>query len=84
MCEKLNSVGDERRTLNEFLEWLETEQGIALCNREQTDSGFAKHGYYEPIRKKHEELVFEFLEIDPKKLEDERRAMVEDLQEKVG
>jgi hypothetical protein len=73
MCEKLSDNADERRTVNEFLEWLQ-EKGIWLCDRDQ-GSNFAD---YRPITKRADDLLLEFLEIDPKALEAERRAILDE------
>lgn len=70
-CEKLNRLGDERRHLAQFLEW---------CEERRTELGVWTSGEYrdsfDPLNKRHEQLIFEYLGIDPKKLERERRAML--------
>lgn len=71
MCTKLSESSDERRTINDFVEWLQ-QKGIWLCDREE-GSNFAE---YRPIAKRSDELVMEYLEIDTKKLEEERRAIL--------
>lgn len=73
-CEKLSAVSDERRTLSEFFEWLES-RGMLLCTYEPDFQ------IPWPVTKSNDTLIYEFLEIDPKKLDQERRAMLASLTE---
>lgn len=67
---KLNSVGTEYKQLNAFLDWLDQEKKLDLVER--------KTGMTCTTRL--EELVAEYLELDLKKIEDERRALLEEAQ----
>lgn len=71
-CTKLSDHAGERRTVTEFLEWLEA-QGLHLCEY----SPGSNFGTYHRTMKSHDALVMGFLEIDTKKLEEERRAMLD-------
>lgn len=66
MCEKLSNAGEERRVLQEFLEWLRVE---------------AVDEYNEFTEESDEKLLMRYLEIDTVKLEEERRAMLDAIQE---
>jgi len=83
-CEKLSGVSDEKRTLLEFFEWLgeqgeENDHGWYLC--EWTEGN---HSNNVTVRKRTNEIIHSFLEIDDKKLEDERRTMLSKLQEQAN
>lgn len=73
MCTRLSSASGERSTINQFVEWLQ-EKGIWLCDRDE-GSNFAE---YRPITKRSDELVLEYLEIDPVALEKERRQILDE------
>jgi hypothetical protein len=74
-CDRLHALRSERDTVMEFLDWLQ-EQGIQL--------GRYDHNYYDgglmvAVNRTHEQVVMDFLEIDPVALENERRALLESL-----
>lgn len=82
-CTKLALVGDKRRELNAFLEWLREEKKIELGDMEAVE----RTGAIYPVRyglDGYDKLVLEYLEVDPVKLEEERRAMLDELQERAG
>ncbi len=72
---KLNRVKDKSQAIGEFLDWLSEQRGIALCKYDPA------HPPYWPIHKRTEQLLAEFFQIDLKKIEDEKRAMLASLQE---
>jgi hypothetical protein len=61
--------------LRAFMEWLteEREQPFEMAYLEQGCK------YLTPANARSEDLILEFLEIDPKKLDNERRQMLEDM-----
>lgn len=69
--EKLKAHQDEARTVGDFIDWLNCE-GILLCARDDYDELY-------PIRKRIEDIIGDFLEIDPKKLEQEKRRMLDEI-----
>jgi hypothetical protein len=73
MCAKLSNSADERRTALELFEWLESK-GYHICERSH-GSNFST---YDRTFKSFDTLALEFLEIDPKKLEEERRLMLDE------
>lgn len=73
-CEKLSAVSDERRTLSEFFEWLDS-QNLWICD------GPGELSHYYPVSASADSLIMQYLEIDQDKLEQERRAMLAELQE---
>lgn len=59
----------EAQAIGAFLDWLE-DQGLVLCKlHERTEN-------YYPHYLSKERRIGEFLEIDPEKLDDEKRAML--------
>lgn len=62
-CEKWAKVHDDAVTIINFTEWVENNYG-------EMD---------EYLRPKTEQLLYEYFEIDPKKLEAERSAMLDSL-----
>lgn len=73
MCTRLSNASGERTTINNFVEWLQ-EQGIWLCDRDE-GSNFSE---YRPISKRSDSLIMEYLEIDEKALEKERRQLLDE------
>jgi hypothetical protein len=75
MCEKLREGHPQRLKLVEFMEWL-SQNGLTLCTHEPTH--FASHGgtYYQTTESL-DNIALRFLEIDQRKLEVERRTMLE-------
>lgn len=73
---KLRQNDAERRTLVNFMEWLteERDQPYELAYFEPG------HKYLTPANTKSHDLIFEFMGIDPKELEEERRQMLEEMQ----
>jgi len=70
-CEKLAAVHEKSQTIGAFLEWLETKD-ISLMLWCPGDN----------FRRPHmsiEKMLAEFFEIDLNKVEEERRAMLEDM-----
>jgi hypothetical protein len=81
-CEKLRTSRDDLLKLRQFTEWL-GENGITLCSHGPTHYA-SKGGEYYQITENIETVIFRFLGVDAKKLEDERRAMLEEAQEKAN
>jgi hypothetical protein len=79
MCTRLNAHAKDRRQIMDFLDWLRTEKGVTLC----TSTGKSWNGY-ESLGTSDESLAHQYLEIDEKALEAERRQMLEELQESAG
>lgn len=73
-CEKLDEVGESRILLCDFLGWLEGK-GFEICER------FPETDRYWPTYKSADTLVLQFFDIDEKKLEVERKDMLNRLQE---
>lgn len=81
-CEKLRVARPEMLKMLQFLEWLQ-EQGLSLCTHDPKK--FAQWGgLFEVTREPQEAMLLRYLGIDAKKLEDERRAILEDAQEKAN
>lgn len=75
-CDKLSEVEDESHAIGNFLEFL-SNKGIHLGEFTQREGYSQKH--FEPISTSGENLLMEYFEIDTKKLEAERRAMIKAL-----
>ena len=75
MCEKLAARDREVGAVMEFLNFLEVCE-LHICNRLSPDlPGFDET--FVPMTKKHIDLAYAFFGIDAKKLEEERRALLE-------
>lgn len=72
---KLQKVGDHSQKIGEFVEWLGSEKRITLVIWDEADQMFIPQ--YTGIQ----ELLAEFFEIDLKKLEEEKRAMLASAQQ---
>lgn len=70
MCNKLSRVNTQRRTIVEFLGWLESD-GIVLAR--PTNDRFG----HDSLVEKEDDLLMRFLEIDCAVLESERRSMLD-------
>lgn len=77
-CEKLANRTDEWNVIYPFMEWLR-EQGVHLCKMVEK---FRKKGIliYYAIGKSNETLLYEYFDIDPVKVEQERREILKNLQ----
>ncbi len=72
-CAKLKSVSETSQVIGEFLDWLEHEEEIVFCLRgERTEMLYEKH-------LPREKTLAKFFGIDLRKVETERRAMLEDI-----
>jgi len=76
-CEKIKNIQSISQEIGEFLEWLEATKKVSLC---QWTDGYTGQGYYS-FHYNKEELLAEYFNIDLKKVEEERLAMIEKLRE---
>lgn len=76
-CDKLAECAGERDTIMEFLDWLGTKGYWIGEYRQEYYSG----QMLIPITGTMDALTLEHLEIDPVKLENERRAMLKEISE---
>ena len=72
-CEKLAKVRNESQTIGEFLEWLMGTKEVILAKYQ------GKLDTLTETRESIESLLAEFFGIDLKKVEKERRQMIEDI-----
>lgn len=79
--EKLQKVKDKSQTCGEFLEWLTGEKNFVLAKYHDHDDscpeGCSRDDYLYPMHPGIPNLLHEFFEIDARKLEEEKRAMLE-------
>jgi hypothetical protein len=71
--EKLKKIQDQSQICGEFLEWLNSEYEIVLCQSR------GKLDLYYPCSQSREKLLAEFFDIDLDKLETEKRQMLEEM-----
>lgn len=69
--DKVLAVQKQSQACGEFLDWLKQEKLLMLCED--------INGEWMPTFKSTEKLLQEFFDIDPDKLEKERRAMLDEL-----
>jgi hypothetical protein len=69
-CEKMQKVKDRSQAIGEFLEWLQEEKALQLCEWD---------GLYKmmPVDIPTEKLLAEFFDIDLNKVEQEKRAILD-------
>lgn len=83
--DKLNAVVSDRNTICQFLDWLQ-EQGMEIAAyHKHTDAceegevcGLSEQRLYS-VNIRGETLAHQYLEIDEKKVEEERQALIESL-----
>ena len=72
--EKLQKVIDQSQTIGEFFEWLKNTKKIVMAQWGKWDSLY-------PLSLPTQETLAEYFEIDLNKLEQEKRAMLEELRQ---
>lgn len=75
-CSKAVAVQDQSQAIGAFLEWL-FDKGLQLARVE--DAYGPDHGELVPVYKTITEVLAEYFEIDLKKMETEKRAMLAEL-----
>lgn len=72
--DKLTEAEDRHVVLAEFLEWLEANH-LWICELVEHPTGLSSNYY--PIHQPSRRVLMQFLGVDARKLEAERRAVVE-------
>lgn len=75
-CEKMAAIKDKSQVIGEFIEWMRDTQEFEIC----IFSGYSKE--YIPIGMTIEILLSKFFDIDLKKVEEERRHILDELRRK--
>ena len=73
-CEKLSAVADESNNIGDFLDWLDNK-GFLFCKYDKYEES------YYPTYPDTQKLLAEYFNIDLNKVEQERRALLQWLQE---
>jgi hypothetical protein len=81
-CDRALAIQPYSQKIGEFLDWLAAEKNFAVCRHAHYEDASSMDGWV-PAGVSKEELA-EFFEIDLKKIEQERRAILEDLRRKHG
>lgn len=71
--DKLKAVCGQSQTIGEFLEWLEYEKKLIICEHNE--------GFYYPTFNKINDLLAEYFGIDQDKIEAEKKAMLQSIRE---
>ena len=71
-CEKMVAVQERSRELSNFVDWLR-EKGYEICIENESENR-----PYDRLRKSNEQLFADYFSIDLKKVEEERRALLEE------
>ena len=79
-CEKMRKVKDQSQVIGEFLDWLHGEKNILFAEQR----GEPPFDRILPVLFNTEELLAEFFNIDLKKVEQEKRAMLDEIRKKNG
>ncbi len=81
---KLDKVRDKSQAIGEFIEWLRETKKVHLCkwNTYEEPNWDEKEpdGYLDYVTTPIEELLAEFFEVDLKKLEQEKQAILDEIQ----
>lgn len=77
-CERLVANESESSILTDFVDWLNSN-GYVICTLEDTQ-GYPREQFIS-LRKTYEQLFADYFEIDLKKVEQERRALLASLRE---
>lgn len=88
--EKLQAISDKSQTIYDFLEWVMAERGLSLGEWVPDDSGWNGRVLrdpetrealqrFMPATRSRRELLAAFFDIDLNKIEDEKRAMLDEL-----
>jgi hypothetical protein len=72
--QKMKAVKPAADAIANFLEWIR-EEGMTICRYEET----RRRGEYFPVRDGIKQLLAAHLEIDLKKIDDEKDAMLKEL-----
>jgi hypothetical protein len=76
---KLENLDGHNQTAGEFLDWLVNDKGFSLCKwqeREETED-YSEPSGYSPTHVSINTLLNEFFDLDPDKLEAEKREILE-------
>lgn len=89
--QRLSDCHDKSQVCGEFLDFLQSEKGLSLSMRytcdemgHDEDDCPCPDDHMGPAHQRIETLLAEFFDIDPKKLEDEKCAMLEECRRKNG
>lgn len=74
--EKWSNVHSSIVEIHEFLDWLQSEKRIVLCEQEQVEFPWTVRYHLAP--KKVQDYWMEFHNINPQRLEEERRALLKE------
>jgi hypothetical protein len=73
-CDKLLKAAPESQKLGEFIDWL-TDNGYHLCTQQKTEGEPSEQ--YLPCHENIEEILALYFDIDLKKVEQEKRALLD-------
>jgi hypothetical protein len=73
--DKMSKCKDQSQLIGAFLDWLQNEGGYTVCKL-YTNKKAADHEAFLPCRKSIEELLAQYFKIDLKKVEWERRKLL--------
>ena len=79
---KLHAAKDRRALAQAFYDWLLEDKKYSICERVKAQAAgneWVPAGYF-PINVAPHKLLGEFLDVDPDELENEKRRMLEELQ----
>lgn len=81
--DKLQAVKDQSETIGQFLEWLTSGQGIMIAHWHTMDEPdeYGNDEMLLPHRESIENMLARYFKIDLKKIEDEKRQMLEKMRE---
>lgn len=72
-CDKLSAITERSQVIGEFLDWLQHERSVELCERDCLSDKLMM------CSSSIEQLLAEYFEIDLEKVEQEKRAILDEL-----
>lgn len=69
----MRAIVDKSEVVSEFFDWLQEEHGLELCEYKKS------HSFPERTMKSKQFLIAGFFNIDMKKIEEEKLAMIDEL-----
>ena len=80
-CDKMLAIQDKSLILSGFVDWLK-ENGYAICEQTDYEGSTYPRIQWVPQRKSYEELFANYFEIDLKKVEQEKQAILAEIRSK--
>jgi len=89
--EKMEKIADKSQVIGEFIEWLQGPKGLTVCRQITQEEIYEEDceddydpGDYLPQHQTIESLLAEYFDIDLKKVEEEKQAILNEIRAKAA